>query len=278
MTSGKDAPRGFVQDVLKLRRYARVLCGSQNVADEAVEKVLKLIADQPALLLQAGDSQTSLFRAFSRHWSSDANGRLAQDILSVSGETGVDQSLALITPQARQAFLLTSLEGFELPKVAQILDQTIEGVDRLVAQARQEIASQTETTVLIIEDEFFIAMQIEQVVKDLGHHVMGVARTRAEALQAFKEMQGNLMQPGIVLADIQLADGSSGIDAVNDILSIVTIPTIFITAFPERLLTGRKLEPTYLLNKPFTEESLRALITQVLFFRASGPASLTNAN
>lgn len=204
-------------------------------------------------------------------WANDSKARLAQDILSVSSASGVDQSLALITPQARRAFLLTSLEGFELQLVADILEQSVEDVERLIVQARQEIASQTESNVLIIEDEFFIAMQLEQIVRDLGHHVMGVARTRTEAVQAFKEMQDNLMQPGIVLADIQLADGSSGIDAVNDILANVTIPVIFITAYPERLLTGRKMEPTYLLNKPFTDEALRALMTQVLFFRNGTP-------
>lgn len=70
----------------------------------------------------------------------------------------------------------------------------------------------------------------------------------------------------MVLADIQLADGSSGIDAVNDILAASAIPVIFITAFPEHLLTGERPEPTFLVTKPFDENMVKALISQALFF------------
>mgnify|MGYP000411422531 CR=1 FL=1 len=72
--------------------------------------------------------------------------------------------------------------------------------------------------------------------------------------------------PGLVLADIQLADGSSGIDAVKDILGHYDIPVIFITAFPERLLTGERPEPTFLITKPFQPETVKAAIGQALFF------------
>ncbi|MNL71833.1 two-component response regulator [compost metagenome] len=70
----------------------------------------------------------------------------------------------------------------------------------------------------------------------------------------------------MVLADIQLADGSSGIDAVNEILQDDTVPVIFITAFPERLLTGERPEPTFLVTKPFNPDMVKALISQALFF------------
>ena len=66
---------------------------------------------------------------------------------------------------------------------------------------------------LIIEDEPLIAMDIEQMVESLGHRVVGTARTHTEATALFGKTH-----PRMVLADIQLADGSSGIDAVNEIL------------------------------------------------------------
>ena len=75
--------------------------------------------------------------------------------------------------------------------------------------------------------------------------------------------------PGLVLADIQLADGSSGLDAVDDILSIADVPVIFITAYPERLLTGDRPEPTYLVTKPFHERTVGTTISQALFFKAN---------
>ena len=117
------------------------------------------------------------------------------------------------------------------------------------------------TDVLIIEDEPIVALDLERLVRELGHHVTGVAATRAEA-SAITAAQ----KPGLVLADVQLADGSSGVDAVNDILRRFDIPVIFITAFPASLLTGGADEPAFLVIKPFREEELRAVIGQALFF------------
>jgi CheY-like chemotaxis protein len=115
--------------------------------------------------------------------------------------------------------------------------------------------------VLIIEDEPVIATDIEALVRELGHEVLDVAATRKEAVDAVARAT-----PGLVLADIQLADGSSGIDAVKDILGRYDVPVIFITAFPERLLTGERPEPTFLITKPFQPETVKAAIGQALFF------------
>ena len=59
---------------------------------------------------------------------------------------------------------------------------------------------------------------------------------------------------------------SSGIDAVNEILASFDIPVIFITAYPEKLLTGERPEPTYLIAKPFLPETVQATVGQALFF------------
>jgi CheY-like chemotaxis protein len=73
-------------------------------------------------------------------------------------------------------------------------------------------------------------------------------------------------KPGLVLADIQLADGSSGLDAVNEMLKSFSVPVVFITAYPERLLTGERPEPAFLITKPFQPETVKAVISQALFF------------
>jgi CheY-like chemotaxis protein len=134
-------------------------------------------------------------------------------------------------------------------------------VSSLLDDANQDIAAQIATDVVIIEDEPLIAMDIEQMVEGLGHRVVGIARTHKEAVALYHKTQ-----PRMILADIQLADGSSGIDAVNDILHTHPIPVIFITAFPERLLTGERPEPTFLVTKPFNPDMVKALISQALFF------------
>jgi len=106
------------------------------------------------------------------------------------------------------------------------------------------------------------------MVESLGHKVVSIARTHAEAIKLF-----NQTKPRMILADIQLADGSSGIDAVNDILNTHSVPVIFITAFPERLLTGERPEPTFLVTKPFNPDMVKALISQALFFEDGSRAA-----
>jgi CheY-like chemotaxis protein len=169
--------------------------------------------------------------------------------------------LAHVTPAHRQALLLTTLEDFSSEEAATILGTTSENVDAMVIQAIEEIESETATDVLIIEDEPLISMQLEGLVSDLGHRVIGTAATRSQALEIFARNPA-----GLVLADIQLADGSSGIDAVEDLLKFGDLPVIFITAYPEKLLTGERPEPTYLVTKPFQESTVRTAISQALFF------------
>ena len=137
-------------------------------------------------------------------------------------------------------------------------------VERLIGEAQSDIDAELATDVLIIEDEAIISADIESLVKELGHRVTGTATTHDEAVDAVARHR-----PGLVLADIQLADGSSGIDAVKDILKRIDVPVIFITAFPERLLTGERPEPTFLITKPFQPETVKAAISQALFFHPS---------
>ena len=85
---------------------------------------------------------------------------------------------------------------------------------------------------MIIEDETIIALDIKSIVESLGHQVVGIARTRSEATAMATELH-----PELILADISLADGSSGIGAVNEIMVHDDLPVIFIAAFLERLLT-----------------------------------------
>ncbi len=127
----------------------------------------------------------------------------------------------------RQAFLLVAVEGFNDHEAAEILEVDQAEFGRLLSTASGEISRQVATRLMIIEDEPLIAMDIEQMVESLGHEVVGIARTRMRRWRFMKKKK-----PRMVLADIQLADGSSGIDAVNEILHDNTIPVIFITAFP----------------------------------------------
>lgn len=258
-----------------LRRFARALCGSQESGDAYVVAVLESLVEDPSSFPQADEPRVALYASFLKVWNSVRINQAASTPLAGRPETVVDRSLDAITPMARQVFLLTSVEGFTTAQVAQIIQQPIERVTELVNQAGTEIAEQVATDVLIIEDEPLIAMDLESLVQGLGHRVTAVARTHKEAVAAVRAKR-----PGLVLADIQLADGSSGLDAVNEILLSFDMPVIFITAFPERLLTGERPEPTFLITKPFETNTVRAIISQALFFGTSArvPGSFVNGS
>ncbi|MFM9847200.1 MAG: response regulator [Hyphomicrobiaceae bacterium] len=243
-----------------LRRFARALTGNQTSGDAYVVAVLEAFIEDPNAFARNLPARIALYRAFVKVWDSIS---LNMDAGDVSGEEAdsADCNLDAITPRPRQAFLLMALEGFSLPEAAQILDLPAQEVKALIDQAGAEIAEQIAADILIIEDEPLIAMDLEALVTDVGHRVMGVARTHAEAVAAVANRK-----PSLVLADIQLADGSSGLEAVNEILTTITVPVIFITAYPERLLTGQKPEPTFLITKPFQPETVKAVISQALFF------------
>lgn len=247
-----------------LRRYARALTGSQKSGDQYVKASLQALA--------AGDVElgtfpprVALYKLFQVIWGT--TGAKLETGPDATGDA-ISQRVMRIPPRHRQAFLLTALEGFTIEEAGLILGDSADGIRTLISQAQSDIEAELATDVLIIEDEPVIAADIEALVRDLGHNVTGVATTRTEAVAAFKARR-----PGLVLADIQLADGSSGIDAVNDILKGADIPVIFITAFPERLLTGEKPEPAFLITKPFQPETVKAAIGQALFFHVERPVA-----
>jgi CheY-like chemotaxis protein len=244
-----------------LRRYARALTGSQTHGDNFVRATLEAIVAAPDSFPRDVDPRLGLYRTFHAIWSS-ANIEEQPGHTEPTDAAGIARArLERITPLSRQALLLTAMEGFTSEDAGYLIGASAQDTEALVAEALAEIERQTRADVLIIEDEPIIAMDIETIVRDLGHNVTGVAVTRDEAVQLAKSRR-----PGLVLADIQLADDSSGIDAVKDILAEFRVPVIFITAFPERLLTGSRPEPTFLITKPFQRSTVKAAIAQALFF------------
>ncbi len=245
-----------------LRRYARALTGSQEHGDRYVRAALEAIVAAPDEFPRDVEPRLGLYRTFQVIWqTTNGEEEPASSIDGDSAEAIARARLARMTPLSRQALLLTAMEGFTSEDAAYLIDVEPTEIDKLVTDALAEIEKQTRARVLIIEDEPIIAMDIETIVRDLGHDVTGVAVTRDEAVSSAMSDR-----PGLVLADIQLADDSSGVDAVKDILAEFQVPVIFITAFPERLLTGERPEPTFLITKPFQRSTVKAAISQALFF------------
>ena len=253
-----------------LRRFARALCGTQAAGDAYVAATLEAILADPDCFDAELDPKVALYKLFLRGWR---NVPLSDHVdLRALNESGANRNLAAISLEPRMAFLLSAVESFSPREIAQIMDCSEVEASDLIDRAGREIAEQIRTTVLIIEDEPLIALDIQTLVEQLGHDVTTIARTHTEAVRAALKRR-----PGLILADIQLADGSSGLDAVNEILGTQEVPVIFITAFPERFLTGQAPEPAFLITKPFSADSVKAVISQALFFDRKSQKTVAKA-
>jgi len=241
-----------------LRRYARALTGSQASGDAYVSATLEALIEDPEVIDDAGGQKVAFYRLFTKIWNSVG---INSETSELDPDMPADTRLASLTPRPRQAFLLVALEGFSEEDAALVLGVDVTSLRSLVEESGRELAAEIATDVLIIEDETFIAMDLETLVEGLGHRVLGVARTHSEAVEIARKKK-----PGLILADIQLADGSSGLDAVNELLKTFEVPVIFITAYPERFLTGERPEPAFLIAKPFQPAMVSAIASQALFF------------
>ena len=245
-----------------LRRYARALTGSQSRGDGLVRATLERALADDDLRESLKGGRVPLYAAFTQLWQASDGDERAGTSAASPREAAAQAHLAVIAPRQREALLLTAVEEFTSAEAGEIMGVSTTEAARMAADAASDIARETATSVLIIEDEPLIAMQLESIVSSLGLEISDTAATRSQAAESARANP-----PGLVLCDIQLADGSSGLDAADDILDVIPdVPIIFITAYPERLLTGDRPEPTYLLTKPFREDAVRAAISQALFF------------
>ncbi|OWU85537.1 two-component response regulator [Oceanicola sp. 22II-s10i] len=260
------ATEDFVSNVARelpyLRRYARALTGSQVSGDNYAAATLEAMLEDPSIMDRSKSTKVALFGAFHAIWSSSGSPVMDE-------ETGLkaraQAHLGRLTPNTREALLLHTIEEFDFERIGQVMAVGSAEAEEMVRIAQRELAESVTGRVMIIEDEAIIAMDLQSIVADMGHAVTGVARTRDEAVAL-----GTAERPDLIFADIQLADNSSGIDAVNDLLGkLGDLPVIFITAFPERLLTGEKPEPAFLITKPYTEEQVRLAASQAMFFAST---------
>ena len=244
-----------------LRRFARALTGSQQSGDAYTAATLEAIVADRSAFDTSLQPKVALYKSFHAVWSSSgAVGEMPSD-QTPAMEAAAQRKMSTLSTDARETFLLGALEGFPIEDVSAITGLSVSEANLLREAALTEIEKQSSARILIIEDEPIIAMDIESIVLELGHTSLGIADTRDTAVQLADDER-----PDLILSDIQLADGSSGIDAAHDILALFDVPIIFITAFPERLLTGERPEPTFLITKPFKRAAVQAAISQALFF------------
>ncbi len=252
--------RDIIDNLPSLRRFARVLVGNTKWADTAIEQMLELSTTRPWYWEDAEPSKTNLYRAFLRYWNDPLRTRVASSRAGASLEkvntteiTGREISIP------RQAFLLVSLEKFSSSEVCIILDLREDQLEVSLQQAREQMRCGYSANILIIEDELLIALDLELIATELGHNVVGLARTHEEALAIASGTDLDL-----ILADLNLADGSSGVRASEELMKSKSLPVIYISGISENFVTGRASEAEFFLSKPFQRENARALIGHAL--------------
>lgn len=259
-----EPSQAILQHVPSLRRHARLLTGSHDIGDEYVRICLELVLEEPGRL--AGDDlRVALFRAFHAAWDAVAKSiEVSTAHASTQLEARLEQGLARLAPLERRALLLVVAEGFTYEEVARILDIDPARVRGLIDEARHALYEDVSVAVLIIEDQSLIAMDVSRIVEEMGHHVVGVVAREQSAVDEAQEQR-----PGLVLADVRLLDDESGIAAAQRILERFDVPVVFVTGYPERLLTGGRLEPAFVVAKPFDDETLKVTISHALATYAS---------
>ena len=245
-----------------LRRYARALSGSQSTGDSYAAATLEAILEDRSIFARDISAKAALFRVFHRIWSTTGGTFADADSML---EARAQVHLARLTSGSREVLLMHSIEQMSKIEIAHVIETSEAEVSELLEAAHREMSDAIAGRVLVIEDEAIIAMDLESIVTEMGHEVVGNARTRTDAVKMV-----TASKPDLVLTDIQLADNSSGVDAARDILErYPDMPVIFITAFPERLLTGERPEPAFLITKPYSEDQVRSAVSQAMFFAST---------
>ena len=250
----------IAQQIPFMRRYARAVTGEQKSGDESVRHCLEELLHDPSCLEDDG-LRIGLFRALNdalvEHEISPCEGD--ETTQPIGDQSILVKRIGSLDSLRRRLLLLTALERFTLGQAAMVLRLEPGYAATCLDDAKRALREQRATRILVIEDEPIIALDIATTVERHGHTVVGIASTHAEAVGLARDGK-----PGLVLADIQLADHSSGLEAVREILHEIDVPVIFITAYPERLLTGERPEPTFLITKPFEPDTLAISIAQAL--------------
>ncbi|ASC07092.1 regulator [Acetobacter pasteurianus] len=234
---------GLIRALPYGRRYARALTGSQPEGDLLVAESLRGLSAQ-----RLKEGFTPLYQLY----------EAISGLFSRKG-FAAEYDVAGLSVTQRQLLLLITLEEVPVEMAARITGVSTKQAEQELEDAQGRLHKNVQTSVLIIEDEPIIAMDIEQLVLQCGHQVAGIAHTQADAVKLARETK-----PGLILADINLGPGGDGIQAVAEITSSFNVPVIYVTAYPERLLTGETMEPSFVITKPFDPLTLAVATYQAV--------------
>jgi two-component system, response regulator PdtaR len=126
---------------------------------------------------------------------------------------------------------------------------------------RAEAGANCPSRILIVEDEWFIAVESEAVLREAGFDVVGIAVSAEEAVELAERHR-----PDLVLMDIRLRGARSGVDAAREIRQRFDIGCLFATAHSEQSVRAdaEASAPAGWLAKPFSDRQLVAAVKMAL--------------
>lgn len=239
--------------VPSLTRHAQIVAGSQQAAAEQVRLCLEMLAAQPERL-SGEDCRFDLFRAFHDLWSPDRPGAAGNHARAVAAdlETGAANLEKCVLH-------LVEVEGFCEERVAEILSIDKRRIAEILRRRKRHQGSPVHASVLIIEDDVLIAKHLNEVAQELGLTVNSVADGVEGAVTAARNQK-----PAVILTDIQLRKGQSGLVAIRAILQRRRVPVVFVTGYPWMLDLKGERNQTFVVAKPFRTHALKATIIKAL--------------
>lgn len=249
MTHPQKSPvRQIIESHLPaLRRFAWAYTGSRTAGDDAVSIFLKACISQSDIFKSPLAHKVRLFQLLHRQ---------------IKLRTHVHETIEQLGRQVRSVFLLSALEHFSTSDIAAIIGEPETRAVFLLRHAETQSQRNEAMEVLIIEDEALIAMELKAIVEKMGHRVVGRAATQRQAMMLAKQLK-----PDLVLADVQLAGGDSGIQAVSDLRKLSDIEPVFVTAFPDRVSKSMDSSPLFIISKPFAPDLIETTLSQAAMQR-----------
>jgi YesN/AraC family two-component response regulator len=117
-------------------------------------------------------------------------------------------------------------------------------------------------SILVVDDESIIALNLEEDIKELGYKTAGIAASAEKAIEKARELRSDL-----ILMDIAMPGEKDGIDAAAEITAELDIPIVFLTAYADEELIKRAkcVKPSGYILKPYDKREMRAVIEMALY-------------
>ena len=234
-------------ELRNLRRYAYCILGNRRLSDIAVESAFNSLVSDVISVSGATISRLDLYRKVNEAAFAKTGN------VSAVAASGLYAQFQRLPREQRQIAALHAVVRLPFADIASIMDMSEKAIRRFYCEALLALRDKP-AAVLIIEDEVFIALDLQQIVRNLGFSVAGIAKNRAEALRI-----AGVAKPRLVLADYRLRN-DTGVEVVKAIREQMDTNVIYVTSHPDEVAATRDNAEDLVIAKPFNPRALAAAV------------------